>query len=157
MATPLRKPTPEELLAPTQREERLPLNTQAKQAFTLLRILFVAIPLIAGIDKFTDLTTNWDNYVAPQIYGAIGLSAHGFMQICGIIEIIAGLGVAVAPRLFGYIVSFWMAGIVLNLLILGNYYDIALRDFGLCGAAFALGRLGSQFEPVPRRRLQALQ
>jgi len=139
-----------------QREEHLSL-APARQAFTTLRIAYVAIPIIAGLDKFFDLTTSWDSYLSSSINGAVGISAHSFMAVVGLIEIVLGLGVAVSPRIFGNSLAIWMLAIVGNLVLLGGHSDIALMTLGLSAGAYALGRLGQQFEPVPRRRLQALQ
>jgi hypothetical protein len=134
-----------------------PEQSHGMQAYRALRFAYVIIPIIAGFDKFFDFTTNWDDYVSPAITDPLGISAHGFMMTAGVIEIVAGIGVALFPRVFGYVVSAWLVGAVANLLILGNYYDIALRDLGLAVGAFALGKLSQHFAPVPRRRLQALQ
>lgn len=116
------------------------------QAATILRIGFSVAPIIAGIDKFFHSLVDWDQYLAPQINNLLGGQGHGFMLMAGVIEIIAGLGVAVKPKIFGYVVSAWLLGIVVNLLISGQYYDIALRDFGLCLGAFALARLSQGLE-----------
>lgn len=139
-----------------QREEHLSL-APARQAFATLRTAFVVIPIIAGLDKFYDLTTGWDAYLSPTVNGAVGISGHSFMMIVGLIEILLGLGVAVSPRIFGSSLGIWMLAIVANLVLLGGHYDIALMTLGLAAGAFAMSRLGQQFEPVPRRRLQALQ
>jgi hypothetical protein len=109
-------------------------------------VAFVLAPLLAGIDKFTLLLTNWSQYLAPFIPQTLGLTAPGFMKIVGVIEIIAGIGVAVKPKVFGYVVAAWLAGIIVNLLILGTYLDIALRDLGLCLAAIAFARLAQVYE-----------
>ena len=111
-----------------------------RQAHTILRVGFTAAPIIAGADKFTHLLVDWDKYLAPQIAAIVG-NGHMFMLIVGVIEIVAGIGVAIWPRIFGYVVCLWLLGIVLNLLIGGFYYDIALRDFGLSLGALALARL----------------
>ena len=139
-----------------QREEHLSL-APARQAFITLRTAYVLIPMIAGLDKFYDLVTSWDAYLSPSINGAVGISAHSFMAIVGLIEIVLGLGVAVSPRIFGSSLAIWMLAIVGNLVLLGGHSDVVLMTLGLAAGAFALGRLGQQFEPVPRRRLQALQ
>lgn len=157
MADPLRRPEIEITQVKEQITEAAPSLRPAAAAFMALRLAFVVIPIVAGIDKYFDVLTNWDGYVAPSIYGTLHLSAHSFMQIAGVIEVIAGIGVALAPRFFGNVVCLWFCGIIINLLMLGNYYDIAARDFGLACGAFALAKLGAQFAPIPRRRLQALQ
>ena len=109
-------------------------------------------PIVAGLDKFFDFLVNWDNYLAPFIQRVLGIAPHTFMQAAGIVEIIAGIGVALKPRIFGYIVSAWLIGIVVNLLLTGQYFDIALRDFGLSLGALALARLSVRFDSSPRRQ-----
>jgi hypothetical protein len=117
----------------------------ARQAFYILQAGFVAAPLIAGIDKFTRLLVNWDQYLAPVFANLVGGNAHAFMLAVGVIEIVAAIGVALKPRIFAYVVAFWLWGIILNLLLIPGYYDIALRDFGLSLGALALARLSHQF------------
>jgi hypothetical protein len=112
-----------------------------RQAYELLHWGFVAAPVIAGLDKFAGLLTNWDQYLAPPIARIFGGGAHTFMLVVGVIEVIAGLIVAVRPRIGAYVVAAWLVGIIVNLLISGRYFDIALRDFGLFLGALALGRL----------------
>lgn len=113
------------------------------QAFQLLHWGFVAAPVIAGVDKFLRLLTNWDAYLSPAFARLSPLSVHTTMMGVGVIEVIAGLLVAVKPRVGAYVVAAWLAGIILNLLLLGHGYDVALRDFGLLLAALALGRLSA--------------
>ncbi len=112
-----------------------------RQAYELLHWGFVAAPVIAGLDKFSGLLTNWDAYLAPPIAKVLGGGAHTFMLVVGVIEVIAGLLVAVRPRIGAYVVAGWLGGIILNLVISGQWFDIALRDFGLMLGALALGRL----------------
>lgn len=116
------------------------------QAFEILHWGFVAAPVLAGLDKFSRILANWDVYLAPIFARSSPLSVHGTMQVVGVIECIAGIAVAIKPRYGAYIVAAWLAGIILNLLLLGNFYDIALRDFGLCLAALALGRLSKSYD-----------
>ena len=124
------------------------------QAYQILHWGFVAAPVIAGADKFLSLLANWDLYLAPSIARLLPMSAHVFMLIVGVIEIVAGLIVALKPRIGAYVVAAWLAGIIVNLFILGGFYDIALRDFGLCLAALALGRLSLLYDrPVVRGRI----
>jgi hypothetical protein len=118
-------------------------------AYRILQIGFVAAPIIAGIDKFTMTMVNWDQYLAPQIAAMFGGNAHAFMMAVGVVEIIAGLGVAIKPKYFAYVVSAWLVGIIVNLMLLGAFYDIALRDLGLAMAAFALGRLAQVYDNGP--------
>jgi hypothetical protein len=110
----------------------------AAWAFRLLRSLFTIAPIAFGLDKFTNLMTDWTDYLAPWVNDLVPGSAHDAMLLVGVVEIVAGLVVAVAPRFGGPLVAVWLAGIIVNLLSLGDYYDIALRDFGLLGAAVAL-------------------
>jgi hypothetical protein len=121
----------------------------AYQAFWLLRSGFTVAPVLFGLDKFFHLLVNWDRYLAPRIDRLLPGSAHQAMYAVGIIEIVAGLVVAVRPRLGGWLVTAWLAAIIVNLLLIPDYYDIALRDFGLLVAALALTRLATAF-PSPR-------
>ena len=117
----------------------------ATQAYVLLRIAFVVAPILFGIDKFANvLTDDWTKYLATQFNDILPGNAATGMHIVGVVEIAAGLLVAVAPRIGGLVVAGWLAGIILNLLIKGGYGDIALRDFGLMIGALALSRLASR-------------
>ncbi len=116
----------------------------AYQAFRLLQVAFVVAPIIAGVDKFFNVLVNWEIYLAPFIANLI--AADAFMRIVGVVEIVAGIGVAVKPRIFAYVVSAWFVGIIINLLLIPGYYDIALRDLGLAIGAFALGRLSAVYD-----------
>ena len=118
------------------------------QAYQLLHVAFILAPVIAGIDKFTGLLTNWDNYLAPAVARMLPIPTHAFMQLVGVVEIVAALLVAVVPRFGAYIVALWLWGIIANLIILGGFYDIALRDFGLSLGALALGRLSEAERPA---------
>jgi hypothetical protein len=111
------------------------------QAFLILRFGFTVAPIIAGLDKFLHLLTNWDKYLAPAVPNALGIQPHTFMMIVGVVEIAAGLVVAFAPRFGGYLVAGWLVGIMLNLIVVGGYLDVALRDLGLFLGAIALARL----------------
>ena len=115
----------------------------SRQAFLMLWALFSVVPVVVGIDKFTQLLTNWDGYLAPWINDLVPGTAHQAMMAVGVIEIVAGLLVALAPRIGGYVVALWLAGIVVNLVSQGEYWDIALRDLGLLVAAVALARLAT--------------
>ena len=112
------------------------------QAYRILQFGFVVAPILAGLDKFTNLLVDWEQYLAPFIGDVIAPGV--FMGIVGVIEIAAGIGVALKPRLFAYVVAVWLVGIIVNLLLTG-YYDVALRDLGLALGALALGRLSEQF------------
>lgn len=117
------------------------------QSFLLLRIGFTVAPILFGIDKFFDWMVDWPIYLAPEFNDLIPGDAHEAMLAVGVIEILAGLVVAVAPRFGGYLVAAWLAGIITNLLLIGDFYDIALRDFGLLLAALTLARLAAVYEP----------
>ena len=126
------------------------LTKPARDAFRLLRIVFTVAPILFGLDKFTNLLTDWERYLAPQINDLVPGSAHQAMLIVGVVEILAGVLVAVLPRIGGYVVALWLAGIIINLLLIGDYFDIALRDFGLLVAAVALARLAAAAARSPR-------
>jgi hypothetical protein len=117
------------------------IETDSYKAYQVLHVAFIVLPIIAGIDKFLHFLVNWDVYLAPQIAAMSPVGGHNFMLIVGVIEIIAGLVVAIAPRIGGWLVAVWLWGIVANLLLQGAYYDIALRDFGLSLGAVALALL----------------
>jgi uncharacterized membrane protein len=122
------------------------LRDSVYQAYQILHWGFTAAPILAGLDKFFDLLGNWDQYLAPTVAKVLPFSAHTFMLIVGAIEIVAGLGVLIKPGIFGYVVSIWLVGIIVNLLIAGAYFDIALRDLGLALGALALARLSVRFD-----------
>jgi uncharacterized membrane protein YphA (DoxX/SURF4 family) len=112
-----------------------------REAFLLLRTVFAVAPVLFGVDKFTGLLTDWEQYLAPQVDDLVPGTAHQAMLAVGLVEIAAGVLVALLPRLGGYVVAAWLAGIIGNLLLVGDYYDVALRDFGLLVGALALARL----------------
>jgi uncharacterized membrane protein YphA (DoxX/SURF4 family) len=116
------------------------------QAFTMLRIAFTVAPLAFGIDKFFNVLVNWEMYLAPWIRNLSPLSATHTMYVVGVIEIVAGVAVAIKPRYGAYVVAAWLGGIVINLLTYSGYYDVALRDFGLMLAALTLARLASKYD-----------
>ena len=124
------------------------LDNPAYQAFLTLRVGFVVAPILFGLDKFTNLLVDWTTYLAPAIDRLVPGSASGAMLAVGVVEIVAGLVVAVRPKVGGYLVAAWLAGIIGNLLLLGDHYDIALRDLGLLLAALALARLATAFHPT---------
>jgi hypothetical protein len=117
----------------------------ALQAFTLLRVGFTVAPILFGLDKFLGLTTDWSAYLWPSLASALPLDAGTIMLAVGVVEIAAGILVAVQPRIGGYVVAAWLGGIIVNLLLLGDFYDVALRDFGLLLGALALARLTAAF------------
>lgn len=118
------------------------------QAFQILRLGFTIAPIIAGLDKFFHLLTDWNQYLAPFIPQMLGISASTFMMIVGVIEIAAGLLVWFKPRFGGYLVMAWLWAIIINLLLIPGYFDIALRDFGLSLGALALARLAEAEVPA---------
>jgi len=144
--TPLVRPAPEVRTEPVRFARR-----PAYQAYRLLQAGFVIAPIVAGVDKFIHVLANWDMYLAPQVEKMLPVSGHTFMLASGVVEILAGILVAAIPRIGGFVVGAWLCGIVINLLIAGNFYDVALRDIGLAVGAFALGLLAREFNrPAPR-------
>ncbi|MGW1393621.1 hypothetical protein ACWD6Q_18365 [Streptomyces nigra] len=121
------------------------------QAFWILRAGFTVAPVLFGLDKFANLLVDWPGYLAPWIDDVVPGSAQGAMYAVGGIEIVAGLAVAVAPRFGAWLVAGWLAGIIVNLLTIPDYYDIALRDFGLLLGAVALARLAQRYHGTGRR------
>jgi len=120
-------------------------TSPAYQAFRILQIGFIAAPILAGLDKFFHLLVNWDQYLPSVVSRVSPIDGHNLMLIAGVIEIVAGIGVALKPRIFAYVVAAWLALIIANLLVIPGYFDVALRDFGLFLAALALARLSQQF------------
>jgi uncharacterized membrane protein YphA (DoxX/SURF4 family) len=126
----------------------------AYQVFLLLRTGFTVAPILFGLDKFFNWTVDWPQYLAPWINDIVPGSAQDFMYFVGVVEIVAGLTVLLVPWIGGFLVAAWLGGIVVNLLTNNppEYYDIALRDFGLFLAALALGRLALAFRTTTARR-----
>ena len=114
-------------------------------AFRILQVVFVIAPLLAGLDKFFYLLTNWSRYLSPLMLQMINNHDRAFMTVVGIVEIVAAIGVIFKPRIFAYIVSLWLLCIIINLLFTGNHWDIILRDLGLMLSAFALGKLSEKY------------
>jgi hypothetical protein len=129
------------------RTERMPVvhHSPAGQAYQVLHVGFAVLPIVAGADKFFQLLVNWEQYLAPVATRTLPVSPHALMLAVGVIEIVAGIFVAVWPRVGAYIVTLWLWAIIANLLMIPGYYDIALRDFGLSLGAIALGRLSVEF------------
>jgi hypothetical protein len=117
------------------------VRSGAHQAFALLRTVFTIAPIVFGADKFLGLLTDWERYLAPWLNDLVPGTAHQAMLAVGVIEVVAGLLVAVRPDIGGYVVAAWLFGIIVNLVTIGEYLDVALRDFGLLVAALALARL----------------
>jgi uncharacterized membrane protein YphA (DoxX/SURF4 family) len=115
--------------------------TQTVQSVqTILRYTYGLVPIIAGLDKFTNLLTDWKHYLSPAISRMLPFSPGVFMSVVGVIEIIAGVLVLVRPRIGAYVVMAWLVCIALNLLMAG-YYDIAVRDLVMAVGAYCLARL----------------
>ena len=121
------------------------LRDPAYLAFALLRTAFSVAPIVFGLDKFFNLLTDWQGYLAPLVDRLVPGTAHQVMLVVGVVEIVAGVLVAVRPQLGGYVVAAWLAGIIMNLLLIPGFYDVALRDFGLLLAALALAQLARAF------------
>src|ERR1043166_6058802 len=121
------------------------LQDYAHQAYMILLVAFVAAPILAGLDKYFGILTDWTRYLAPQIPTWTGIAASTFMMIVGAIEIVAGLIVAFRPSFGGYLVAAWLWGIIINLLLIPGFYDVALRGFGLSLGALALARLSHRY------------
>jgi hypothetical protein len=119
----------------------------AYQAYVILHIGFAALPVIAGVDKFFHWLVNWDQYLAPIVVQYLPVTGHIFMLGVGVIEIAAGLLVAIRPRIGALVVMLWLWGIIFNLFLAPGFYDIALRDFGLSLGALALSCLSREFKP----------
>ncbi|MFP5346869.1 MAG: hypothetical protein ACLGIA_07565 [Actinomycetes bacterium] len=132
---------------PARTTRRAATSDPAYQAFLALRTVFTIAPIVFGLVKFTNLLTDWSAYLAPWIDGIVPGTAQQAMYLVGVVEIVAGLVVAVVPRFGGLLVAAWLAGIILDLLTLPGYYDVALRDFGLLVAALALARLSVTYAP----------
>lgn len=125
--------------------ETLTLNQKIKPTFNLLHVVFVVVPIVAGIDKFFNLLTNWDKYINPTLLEMMPFSGHTFMMIVGVIEIVAGLIVWKKPEIGGYIVAAWLASIALTLIFSLNFLDVAVRDFVMAISAFSMARISRAF------------
>jgi hypothetical protein len=121
----------------TTRIESRSMTDPGYQAYQILHVGFTVAPILFGLDKFLNLMVSWDKYLAPWMVRIVG-NAHHFMYVIGVIEIVAGIVVAIRPRWGAYIVALWLLGIILNLLTYPGFYDVALRDFGLLLGALAL-------------------
>ncbi|HET8615751.1 MAG TPA: hypothetical protein VFL94_09520 [Actinomycetales bacterium] len=124
------------------------LHSPSYQAFLVLRTVFTIAPIVFGLDKFFNVLTDWTGYLAPFVDRIVPWSAQTDMYLVGVIEIVAGILVAVRPRIGAYVVTLWLLGIIVNLLLIPGFYDVALRDFGLLVAAFALARLSAVYDTV---------
>ena len=123
----------------------LDANHVVKSVFNLLRITYGIIPIVAGIDKFTNLLTNWEKYIDPGLASLLPFSAHTFMLIVGVIEVFAGIIVLVKPRVGAYIVTAWLTIIAITLLAGGKYVDVAVRDVVMAIGAFSLALISKVY------------
>ena len=119
-------------------------STAVRQAYQLLHIAFFLVPVIAGMDKFFHVLTNWEMYLAPRLTQLAPFSAQQLLWIIGAVEILAGVIVALSPRIGAWIVCFWLWAIIVDLVMVGGFYDIVLRDFGLSLGALALAQLSAR-------------
>ena len=117
------------------------LQRVGRQAYRILQLGFVVAPVVAGSDKFLHLLVDWDKYLPPIVNNILGGHGHQFMMMVGVVEIVAGIGVALKPKVFAYVVAAWLLLIIGNLLMIPGYFDVALRDVGLMLGALALARL----------------
>ena len=117
------------------------------QAFWLMRVGFTLVPILFGADKFAHVMVNWDKYLDPDVQRWLSPfdTVHQSMYAVGVIEIVAGVVVLLLPRIGGYVVALWLAGIVVNLAMLGGYWDILMRDVALFLLALTFARLASAF------------
>jgi uncharacterized membrane protein YphA (DoxX/SURF4 family) len=122
------------------------IDSRLTNSYWALRILFGVVPIVAGLDKFFNLLTNWEQYLSPLATKVVPLTPVAFMHVVGVIEIIAGLIVLTRTKLGSYVVMLWLLGIALNLFTTGKYFDIAVRDVGLAVAAFTLAQLAEVCE-----------
>ena len=115
------------------------------QAYQILRLAFTVAPIVAGLDKFFGILVDWDKYLPAAVNNMVGGAGHQLMLVVGVIEIIAGIGVFLKPKIFAYVVAAWLLLIIANLLMIPGYFDVALRDLGLMLGAIALGRLSQEY------------
>ena len=116
-------------------------SSPTTQAYSILLFAYTVAPIVAGLDKFFHFLVNWDQYLAPAVGRMLPVSGHMFMLAVGVVEMFAGVLVATVPRIGAWIVAAWLCGIIINLLLIPGYFDVALRDFGLALGAVALARL----------------
>jgi uncharacterized membrane protein len=121
----------------------------ARQAYLLLRSAFAVAPILFGLDKFTNWLVQWDQYLAPALSDPLPMTPHQAMYVVGVVEVVAGVVVALHPRLGALVVAVWLTGIIVNLLLIPGYYDVAVRDLGLLLSAVALQRLAGHYDRRP--------
>ncbi len=129
----------------TTNQSAASMSSPAYQAYWILHVGFTVAPILAGLDKFTHLLVNWDQYLPGVVANVSPIQPHTLMLVVGIVEIVAGIGVWLKPQIFAYVVAAWLVVIIINLLLIPWYFDIALRYFGLFLAALALARLSQQY------------
>lgn len=127
-------------------KQKARVSTPGYQGYQILHLAFAVAPILAGLDKFFHLLVNWDQYLPRSINSLAGGHGHELMLAAGVIEIVAGFGVAFKPKIFAYVVAAWLSLIIVNLLMIPGYFDVALRDFGLLLGALALARLSHEFD-----------
>jgi uncharacterized membrane protein YphA (DoxX/SURF4 family) len=127
----------------------------AQQAFLLLRTVFTVAPIAFGLDKFANVLTFWPHYLAGWINDIVPGTAQQAMYAVGVVEVLAGILVAVAPRLGAWVVAAWLVGIIVDLVTGPGFYDVALRDFGLLIGALALARLAVRYAPALHLRARS--
>ncbi len=134
-------------------------NNRLNTTWWALRVLFGFVPIAAGLDKFFNLLTDWTNYLNPLATRLVPVTPATFMHIVGVIEIAAGVVVlSHFTKLGAYVVSVWLVAIALNLLVMGKFLDVAVRDLGLAVAAFSLAQLTAvREESVSRNRFTGAQ
>jgi uncharacterized membrane protein YphA (DoxX/SURF4 family) len=126
---------------------------RTENAYWALRLTFGVVPIVAGLDKFTNLLADWASYLSPLAVRLLPVSPHGFMMLVGIVEIVVGIGVLSGrARVFGWIAAAWLVCIALNLITTGHHLDVAARDVALAVSAFALAQLAPLHERVAERR-----
>ena len=126
-----------------------PRGDASRQSYAVLRTAFTIAPIVFGLDKFPNLLVQWDRYLAPVLADPLPVTPHQAMYAVGAIEVIAGIVAFLHPRLGAVVVAAWLGGIIVDLLLIPGYYDVALRDFGLLLAAVALQRLATLYDPRP--------
>ncbi len=121
------------------------VTSPSYQAYQILHVVFSVVPIVAGLDKFVHALGNWDMYLSPLVSRILDVNGHTFMLGVGVVEVVAGLMCALAPRVGSIIVALWLCGIIVNLLTIPPYFDLALRDLGLALGAIALNRLSVEY------------
>ncbi len=130
---------------PTMTEAGTDASSPGYQAYQILHFGFTVAPIVAGVDKFLNLTVTWDQYLPSFMDRMLGGRGHEFMYLVGAIEIAAGIGVFLKPKIFAYVVAAWLFLIIVNLLMIPGFFDVALRDLGLMLGALALARLSQTY------------